>query len=317
MNKRLFAMILALVCLMNAGCSLASEDVGDHVPETAEDQLVGVLITLDEYEPSGKENGLPYWNPETTGLADPLHCASNEGARLYAEPVTQEFEEDGESWSTTTYQFPEGSGIACMMFLVMQDDVEEHHYWSSELGEGINDAGRFISASDEGTALELVANLYVDENAVDLAIYLNPVYQTTEGEVYALGTAPMGYHAVSMSGCSETISQTVVTTLGDRTIKSADITLTIQTVSLPEKYVILEMDGDNQVVSRTEYAPEEMPEWLTTQMNTAYLVVESHSGDTVERAVYSRDDENVQIESFYPAELGICIKGYTWINWGY
>lgn len=313
MNKRFFALLLVLVYLMS-GCSLASTESGSQTPEM-EDQLVGMLITMDHFLESTEEAyiEMPLWNAQS-GMEEPIHYITNEGKRLYTELTEQEYEADGEIYTTKTYEFPEGTGIPYMAFLV-QKEGENENYWSYASGPEVSGGERKINVTDDGTNIEISGTIYVDENAVDLSLYLNPVYQNAEGEVYALGASPVGFHAVSMSGCTQTISQQTSASIGEIRTSGGTVTLLIEAVKLPDSYVVLEMDKDHQLVNKMEYAPEEMPETYVPAASTAYIVVEGRSGEAVTRNVYSPGDESARIESFFPAEFGICIKGYTEIQW--
>lgn len=311
--KRMIALLL--ICVMLTGCSLARE--GDREEETmVSDQLIGMLITVDYL---GTETGdiyedLPVWNPESSGMADPLHYASNVGKRLYAELVPEEYEVDGEIHTTMQYVFPEGTGIPFMNFLVLENG-ERENYWSFMDSQEISDVNRHLISRDDSSSIELSGTVYVDARATDLVLHLNPVHQTPEGEVYALGTFPMGFHAVSMSGCPQTITQEVETAIGTIKTSGASVTLNIQTIHLPEKYVVIEMNGENAAVRSSEFAPEEMPKQYTPQEGTQYLLVEAHHDKGITRTVCDRNDETARIESFYPSDFGILIRGYTSIEW--
>ena len=174
---------------------------------------------------------------------------------------------------------------------------------------------RHLKTTDEESFIELSAVIYVDARATDLALHLNPVHQTPEGDVYALGTFPAGFHAVSMSGCPQTLSQTVETTIGEIRVSGGSVTLDIQAVNLPEKYVIVEMDGENTAVCSTEYASEEMPKVYEPREETRYLLVEAHHEKGITRTVCDRNDETARIQSFYPGDYGILIQGWTSIEW--
>ena len=311
--KRMIALLL--ICVMLTGCSLAQE--GDREEEImVSDQLIGMLITVDYF---GTETGdiyedLPVWNPESSGMADPLHYASNVGKRLYAELVPEEYEVDGETYTAMNYVFPEGTGIPHMYFLVLENG-ERENYWATVDGPEISDNNRHIHVKDDRTSVELSGTIYVDARATDLALYLNPVYQTPEGEVYALGTFPVGFHAVSMSGSPQTLSQKTETSIGDVKCFGGSVTLNIQAVNLPDRYVILEMDGDNNMICSTEYIPEEMPELYVPDSETAYLLLEAHHDKGITRTVYDRKDSTARIQSFMPGDYGILIQGYTAIEW--
>lgn len=312
--KRLFVLVLVL-SMMLSGCTLAQD--GEAPQDTMPtDQLIGMLITVDYFlgeEPDIYED-LPIWNPESSGMADPIHYASNVGKRLYAELVPEEYEVDGEIHTTMTYRFPEGTGIPHMSFLVLENG-ERENYWSFVDSPEISGVNRHLKTTDEGSFIELSAVIYVDARATDLVLHLNPVHQTREGEVYALGTYPMGFHAVSMSGCPQTLSQTVETSIGEIKVSGGSVTLEIQAVNLAEKYVIIEMDGENAAVCSTEYAPEEMPKVYEPREETRYLLVEAHHDKGITRTICDRNDENARIQSFYPSDYGILIQGWTSIEW--
>ena len=312
--KRLFS-LMVVMCMMLTGCTLAQDG---EAPQDAmpTDQLIGMLITVDYLlgeEPDIYED-LPIWNPESSGMADPIHYASNVGKRLYAELVPEEYEVDGEIHTTMTYRFPEGTGIPHMSFLVLENG-ERENYWSFVDSPEISGVNRHLKTTDEGSFIELSAVIYVDARATDLVLHLNPVHQTREGEVYALGTYPMGFHAVSMSGCPQTLSQTVETSIGEIKVSGGSVTLEIQAVNLAEKYVIIEMDGENSAVCATEYAPEEMPKVYEPREETRYLLVEAHHDKGITRTICDRNDENARIQSFYPSDYGILIQGWTSIEW--
>ena len=312
--KRLCALMFVL-CMMLTGCTLAQNEEApqDTMPT---DQLIGMLITVDYFlgeEPDIYED-LPVWNAESSGMADPLHYASNQGKRLYAELVPEEYEVDGEIRTTMTYKFPEGTGIPYMSFLVLENG-ERENYWSCVDSPEISSVNRHLKTTDEESFIELSAVIYVDARATDLVLHLNPVHQTPEGEVYALGTYPVGFHAVSMSGCPQTLSQTVETSIGEIKVSGGSVTLEIQAVNLPEKYVIIEMDGENTAVCSAEYAPEEMPKVYEPREETRYLLVEAHHEKGITRTVCDRNDETARIQSFYPSDYGILIQGWTSIEW--
>lgn len=312
--KRLFVLML-VICVMLTGCTLAQS--GDAPQDTIPtDQLIGMLITVDYFlgaEPDIYED-LPIWNAESSGMADPLHYASNQGKRLYAELVPEEYEVDGEIRTTMTYKFPEGTGIPYMTFLVLENG-ERENYWSGSDRPEISHGNRHLISKDDKSYIEISGTIYVDARATDLVLHLNPVHQTPEGEVYALGTYPAGFHAVSMSDCPQTLSQTVETSIGTEKVSGGSVTLEIQAVNLPEKYVVIEMDGENNVLCSAEYAPEEMPKVYEPREETGYLLVEAHHDKGITRTICDRNDETARIQSFYPSDYGILIHGWTSIEW--
>lgn len=295
--KKLLAILLA-VCLLS-GCSLALEAMdGDGI--VAEHELTGMFLTLTVDNGDGTITDV--WDSEKAGM-EPLHVFAMEGKKLYAERV----EEDGR----VRYEFPEGLGLSCFAYYVFSD-VEGETYRDAAADPELKDCHRATHVSN-GTTNTLEATIYATEDT-NVALHMNPVYQTPEGEVYALGTAPGGWDAASMHGCSETLTQETRIKMGDETVNGGTVKLSIERVVLPEKYIIIEMSGENTVLKTTEYAPDAMPESYIPGPETAYILLEAAGEETV-RTVYSPADESVVMDTFYPGQYGLCIKGYTRIEW--
>lgn len=295
--KKILALILA-VCILS-GCSLAMEAVdGDGI--VANHELTGMLLTLSLEDGSTITD---VWDEEETGM-EALHVFGSEGKKLYA----QRIEEDG----SVRYEFPEGTGLSCFCYYVFSD-VEGESYRADTTDPELADCTRHVYVSD-GTTHHLEATIYATGDSL-VSVYMNPVYQTPEGEVYALGTAPMGYETASMYGTSETLTQETRIKMGEETVNGGTVKLNIERVVLPECYMILEMSENNTVLSESSYAPDEMPETYAPGMDTAYIILEAREGDNTTRTVYSPSDETAVMDTFYPGQYGLCIKGYTTIVW--
>ena len=288
--KKLIAIVLA-VCLLS-GCSLAQGSDDDFVMDH---ELTGMFLTLTV-------DGEDVWDEELAGM-EPLHTFGMEGEKLYAERVVK----DGR----VTYEFPEGLGLSCFGYYVFSD-VEGETYRNVAADPELMDSHLATRVSD-GTTNELEVTIYATGDS-NVALHMNPVYQTPEGEVYALGTAPGGWDAASMYGCSETLTQETRIKMGDETVIGGTVKLTIERVVLPESYIIIEMSGDNAVLKTAEYAPDAMPERYIPGPDTAYILLEAAGEETV-RTVYSPADESAVMDTFYPGAYGLCIKGYTRIEW--
>lgn len=291
MKKRFFVVLLTIILIMSTGCQLAQEDSGTVVPT---DQLVGMYVTLSDAP--GYE-----WDAEATGLAEPLHYFASQGQRIYAD---------------AEYNFPEGMGLLATTYYVQTEDRTQS-YWSSNASDGISDAHSSIYTENDVTSVCFEATIYVADTAGELSLFMNPVYQNANGQLYALGTAPMGYQAASMDGCAETISQEIQTDLGSEFQTSGgSVTMHIEVIQLPERYVLIQVSQDHALLRSEEFAPEEMPETYTPASDCAYLILESYSADgKVQRTAYSVDEGTEFMDIFYPMESGICQKGRTKIVW--
>lgn len=292
--KRLFAIILA-VCLLS-GCSLAQVGSG----EVTEHELTGMFLTLTVDNGDGTITDV--WDAEKAGM-EPLHVFAMEGEKLYAERVEKD--------DRVYYEFPEGLGLSCFCYYVFSDE-EGETYRADTTDPELKDCHRSTHVSN-GTTNTLEATIYATADT-NVSVHMNPVYQTPEGEVYALGTAPGGWDAASMYGCTKTLSQETKINMGSETVNGGTVKLTIERVILPDTYIIIEMSADNTVLKSTEYAPEAMPETYTPGPDTAYILLEAAGEETV-RTVYSPADQSAVMDVFTPGAYGLCIKGYTRIEW--
>jgi hypothetical protein len=278
--KRIFALILA-VCML-AGCSLAKPG------KAGQDKLTGFFVTVSCRD---GDTMVDLWDEEATGM----EMISNHylaGQKLYARRI------EGDP---VVYEFPEGCGLSCFSY-----DVEEGRvpYRSNTISPEIDAHLGFYAGTEMPYRMDAVVYGTRDSDAV---ICMNPVYQTPDGEVYVLSDKPMSYDVATMDGCSASISQT-----GE---DGCTATLTIRHVVLPENYIIIEMNEENQPLRQAEFAPGELPETYTPGADAAYLILEARAGEDTTRTVYSPGDENTAMDTYRPGQYGLCIKGYTRIEW--
>ena len=279
--KRIFALLLA-ICMLS-GCSLAKPG------KSGQDKLTGFFVTVSCKE---GDTMVDIWDEEATGM----EMISNHylaGQKLYAR------RNEG---NPVVYEFPEGCGLSCFSY-----DVEENGeitYRSDTVSPEIEVTMEYHAGTE--IPYRMYAELYgtKDTHAV---IQMNPVYQTPDGEVYVLSDKPVSYDVATMDGCSNTLSQTIKD-------YGCTATLTIHQVVLPELYVVIEMDENNQPLGRYEFTPETMPGNYFPGPETAYIILESVGEENV-RSVYSPDDSISVMNTYYPGEYGLCIKGYTTIFW--
>ena len=254
--KRIFALLLA-ICLLS-GCSLAKPG------KAGQDKLTGFFVTVSCRD---GDTMVDIWDEEATGM----EMISNHDLavqKLYAKCI---------EGNPVVYEFPEGCGLSCFSY-----DVEENGeitYRSDTVSTEIEVTMEYHAGTEQPYRMN--AELYgtKDTHAV---IQMNPVYQTPDGEVYVLSDKPVSYDVATMDGCSNTLSQTIKD-------YGCTATLTIHQVVLPELYVVIEMDKNNQPLGRYEFTPETMPGNYFPGPETAYIILESVGEENV-RSVYSPDD---------------------------
>lgn len=282
--KKLFAIILA-VCLLS-GCSLATTE------KRGEDALTGFFITVSRKE---GDTVVDIWDREATGM-DFISNHYMAGQRLYAEKI------EGDP---IKYVFPEGCGLYGFSFDAL-DENGETLYRSSDFSPEIDTRLEYHAGSS--TACRIYAAIY-GEKGCDTIVAVNPVYQTADGEIYVQSEEPISVEVGSMGGY-------IWNAKAERTDGSGcELKLQIENVVLPECYVIIEMDAENQPLRQNEYAPEAMPEDYIPGADAAYIILEARAGEDTTRTVYSPGDEGAVMDTYYPGFYGLCIKGYTRIEW--
>lgn len=279
--KRIFALILA-VCML-AGCSLAKPG------KSGQDKLTGFFVTVSHKDGDTMRD---HWDADATGM-EMISNHDLAGEKFYARRI------EGDP---VVYEFPEGCGLSCFSYHVEEEGQEP--YRSNTISPEIDAHLGFYAGTEMPYRMDAVVYGTRDSDAV---ICMNPVYQTPDGEVYVLSDKPMSYDIATMDGCSASISQT-----GE---DGCTATLTIRHVVLPENYVIIEMNEENQPLRQAEYVPGELPETYTPGADAAYLILEARAGEDTTRTVYSPGDENTAMDTYRPGQYGLCIKGYTRIEW--
>ena len=270
----------ALILLTLQGCRLARETAGE---DGYEDRLVGIFVTTD------------YLDAED---------------RLYATLTAAE-----------EYVFEDVEGI-CYFAPTIPAAAQRDSYISSMWDEGISDGHLDVSIGEEEESTTLEGTLYVTPSFKNHTLHFNPVYQSAKGDIYT--TAGSGFEVnhdsdSEDSSFSQTLDATTTLTENGRIrTDSISITLSVSIMFTPEKIVVLQMDTDSGLISRTEYAPDALPETFLLDTSTNYIIVETHKRDDtgaliISRGIYGKDDETA--DTFAAREDGICVKHQTPIQW--
>lgn len=317
MKNRLFSAALALLLILPiTGCQLAREDSGEN-PDAS--RLIGVMITTEHLDLFDFEG---YLNDNLGSLSGGEinidGSTSKYQGRLYAELREQALTSEETGETTLNYEYVFENAIS---FFAARYVTDSESYIGTGSDEAISDGQSSYFYGDNEEKISLEATIYVLPEYFGKAFYINPVYQSADGSVYAM--TGNGFQISGGSGegheYSSTLEETAtVTENGESKTVSASIKISVATMFEPEKVVVLQMDKDSSVVSRSEYSPEDMPEQLITERGTEYIVLETHKddpdgGSVIAREMYSRSDET--LFSFYSRDDGICIKGWTQLVW--
>lgn len=255
MKKLAIALIFA-IALMLPGCSLLREE-GE--PADA-DRLVGVYITENYIDSFDFE---AYVQDNASSLSGGGEISREDAAkytrRIYAE-IT-----DGKT------SFP----IEGIAFIAARYEKDGESCTGSDYGDKLADVHLSINVSDDMETTVLTGKLFADSGAGYMSAYCNPVYQQADGRVYLVPgegvSANMGSMTHSLSESCESAKK------GERGY-GMDITLEVEGRRTSEKLAVLLYSAEGALLSRTEYAPEEMPEEISAE-GAAWAVFEDYTAD--------------------------------------
>lgn len=255
MKKLAIALIFA-IALMLPGCSLLREE-GE--PADA-DRLVGVYITENYIDSFDFE---AYVQDNASSLSGGGEISREDAAkytrRIYAE-IT-----DGKT------SFP----IEGIAFIAARYEKDGESCTGSDYGDKLADVHLSINVSDDMETTVLTGKLFADSGAGRMSAYCNPVYQQADGRVYLVPgegvSANMGSMTHSLSESCESAKK------GERGY-GMDITLEVEGRRPSEKLAVLLYSAEGALLSRTEYAPEEMPEEIAAE-GAAWAVFEDYTAD--------------------------------------
>lgn len=192
MNKMWNWMLVALLCIsFLCGCSLAKEDAGEEEQTNMEDRLVGVVITTEHLDLFDVEAFLNDNINELTNEKVELTNTSKYNGRIYA-TVDKHGSEEPQDWELV---FEGLKGIHFINATCYEEDEEP--FKMGFIGDEIFDVNQHFSTTDEGEFMELSGSIYalMDENTESTNFYLNPVYQTSTGEIYVTTGNGISGHA--------------------------------------------------------------------------------------------------------------------------
>ncbi len=316
-NRIIFLGIFAALLL--SGCSLA---VPGAETEGGDDRLIGAFITSDHLDLFDMD---AYLQDHASQLmkANEIQISNTSGyeERLYA-VIDKKGGEDTYDWDIS---FKDVEGIS--FFAPVLEDKDGNRGWHSMYDAGISDVDLNITVTDEGDEVSLEGTIYMIPGQTDKGIsyYLNPVYQTAEGQIYL--TAGEGF---STSGESEEeevhftaalSAETKTTENGKSQTAKSSVQVSYATMHRPVKITLYQMDKAHQCIKREEYTPGGLPESLDMEPETAYLLAETEkeklSGEHFsDRAVYDRtDDPEDTLDTWYDCGSGILAKQETALVW--
>ncbi|NCB06115.1 MAG: hypothetical protein EOM69_11445 [Clostridia bacterium] len=289
--KQMLAGLLAVWGLLAlSGCQLALDNAAEPA---GGDRLVGVFVTAEH---------LPFPEKTQGSAADEerLYAVRREPARAGAE-----------------FEFEGVAGIACIAATIPAT-AERDAYVTSAMAEGIS-GGKFAhSYGDEEDKTSLEGTIYLSPARAGRVCVVNPVYQGTDGRVYAVSGTGLGLDEAGMAGepLTQTIEEIQTTTENGKS-KSVcmEVKLSVAFMPPPAQITVLQMNDRHEIVRRQDYAPGKVPETLTPEGETAYLMTEARAedGQTVTRELITQSDEG--FSTFVCRADGVCVERQTKVLW--
>jgi hypothetical protein len=319
-NKMFLAAIFAIIiALAFGGCRLASENA-------EQGRLIGVLITdesLDLFDTDG------YIGDNIGKLSSGGEVVLNGvnekyQGRLYATKKERvETDSDGKTVISAEYVFENVKGASLFDATVSAPDSGEGYYISTISDNAVSDVDSDISVGDDEDTLTLKGTMYYSLSSVGTVYYINPVYQSSDGRVYAMD-GHAGYMASESDAedfmYAETLFETSnVKENGKNKKVTASIEISFAAMFEPERIVISQMNDDNDIIVRNEYKPGNTPEELAPKPETAYIIAETHKTDGAGKEVVTREiftEQDTELYTFYLGNHGICEKTSMALVWG-
>ena len=313
LNKRFLFLLAAILLTIGLfGCQLAKEDG----LEVQSDKLIGIFITTEHLDLFDYDS---YFQDNISSIMKnksnvEMEYSEKYAGRIYAELKTMTYgdEEEGEASEVLEYVFEELEGIPFYNATVTHPDYEPYSITTS--GNYVSDAHMVVGddSSIEGT-------IYVIPQ-IDNIYYINPVYQSSNGQVFL--TAGSGIHLSGAQSEGVAVTQTLeekhtLTENGERTEKKFKVTVKIAIKPSPISVNLAQMDAENRMVSSQEYKPDAVPENIAPTKETAYIIVEvrhnSSSGVVTQRELL--DADNAYFTNYFPTDEGFLQVQSTTLLW--
>lgn len=302
MRKFWFLTLIAALLLLLGGCSLALPE------ETTQggDRMVGVFVTTEYLDLFDAER---YFQEHAAEILNGKEISAD-AQRAYQNVLFAEKNEAGQ------YDFPDVEGY---LWLSTQENDAHGSYVSTQTDPAFSGTLNAIRESDTGTSYEFEATIYAVNEDSHVAFYLNPVYQTESGVVYAAAGhgMSMGGERGSNASMTQTLTQTMRETKDGETREYGfSGKLTVQLVGAPAQVTLFWMDAENGVLRREEYAPGTLPDELRANGAAFLLVVETAQDGSQTRTLYESEETTRQLETFAPGTGEILGGEYAGIVWG-
>ena len=292
-GRAFLAGIMTFLMMFSAfGCSLAVEGAGGGEAGMSRDRMIGVFITTEYLSLDWDAKGRIYATVDKNDSEEPSDWVVSFG------------EIDGTNFFDGVWQSENGNSFNMLT-----------------CGDEVCDIKTHYMTTDEGEEVELSGTVYKLPTD-DYIYYANPVYQTPEGEIYAVSGEGMHMGFSTGGEMTSTLAAEVkVTENGVAEINKISVKVTYRGEYEPTEVVVYQMGADNQVIKEEKYAPGALPVSIKAEKETEYFVVETkrnnpENPNDLIREFYNRSETgDTFFETFRLTDKGRLGKMSTRIEW--
>lgn len=320
-NKRLFIMLLLLFVLLHlTGCQLAKTELSGERAE--KDRLIGVYVTTEHLDLFDDEAYLnDHINTILEGKAPKYTDMEKYSGRLYASLADRVLTNEN-TGNTVTRQEYVFEGVEGFSFFAptLTDANTGEQYVSTGADDAISNSHVAVKSGD-AEEYHLTGTIYLNPDRGDGVCYLNPVYQSDDGRVYAVqghGYSLSGIQAEGPNIKTTLSEESTVTVDGEQRSFRTTVELSVEIMYTPVGVCIVELNAQDEIAARHDYTPGKLPETIVLQDDTAYVVVHTdktdRSGASV-RTTMLYDQSCDGFDTFYCRDDGVCAERYTALEW--
>ena len=254
------------------------------------DRLIGVLIT------HGDDN-------QFTEPAGYHYPATRKEKRSTIDVGGEE-----QPYAEVEYDF---EGINGTPFMLLDIQPESGVNYSTTVADDTIANVQISQSTTDDTAIDNVlrGTMYLTPEAENQIFTLNPVYQTADGDVYAMaGTS------AAVGGCSSSTSsksQDLSWTEGLKTFtRSMRVEVRMEFIKKPVKVSMYQYNASHELIHTDEYAPDLVPDEIIPLPDAEYVVIETETeGSDPVWEIRGKDDGS--FSTCLSEEDGICVmKGH-------
>lgn len=310
--------IAALVLL----CAFAIGAMGFSVAESSENEdtkgkLIGAVVTFDDLDLFDFES---YFNDNASAVLNGGEINTMDTryqGRIYATRTDETLKmDDGSERVRAKFEFEGIDGIMLMAPTVGEGDDATV---STSADQGMNDIHLSVHTNDAGTGTSIEGRIYYALGKGDRKFHVNPVYQQEDGSVYL--TSGSGVYCDDDPDIAGGESSLCLSEKENITVNGVEqdgvenkVQVFFESAFVPVSIKIIQLDESSSLVAEEDYFPGKLPEEITPQEQTEYIVVETENDDgSVSRELF--DKEDMLLSGFMELDSGILQRQQCSIAW--